>query len=135
MKPIVGILIATLTLLSACQTTISGTIRDETGDPVYTDGKVNVTYLTDNGQTTYILDIATDGSFSTDKELKPGEYLVEPLIPGYEYGSSRITLDSSQTLVFNVKKLALPKIPTFKANPDVKLGRGEGTATITPPMF
>lgn len=129
-------ILALMLVISGCTTTISGEITDSNGQPISFSGKINIVRLDSNAeQKSLIIDIDQRGMFESNADLEEGEYLVEPLIPGYEYGSTRISLTSSQHLKFAVKERPKTKPKTFKANDNLNIGMGAGNANLTPPKY
>ena len=124
-----------LALVTGCSHSITGMITDTTGEPVSVHGKINIIRLGGDNRTTDIVDIETDGSFTSQEDLEPGEYLVEPLIPGYEHGSAKVNLDGSQFLKFTVKKIPQEKATLIQDNQFIRVGRGSGDVNLTPPKY
>ena len=127
----------TLFFLKACATNLSGSVFDLSEKPIYTkDAKINIVPLSPkNGAKAQIISLNKDGSFSTEKDLIEGEYLIEPLIPGYESQSIRTHIKEHVHLKIQLKNLKKADTSTIKANMDVTLGRGAGKASLTPPKY
>lgn len=125
-------------ILSSCATTLTGSLIDEAGQPVKAAyGKVNIVNLANPDSTSsQVIDIDSGGGFKTSAALEPGEYLVEPLVPGYDQKSLRTKIDSSQDITIKMTAVKdAEKNPNIDPNIEVKLGRGSGTTNLTPPTY
>ena len=122
----------------SCATTISGILLNEKEAPVSSnEGKINIIPLSQNSINTppQIIDLDEDGSFETNLQISPGEYLVEPLIPGYVNQSIRTTVSESVYLKIILKSDPPPPGKNITPNMEVKLDRGPGDASLTPPQY
>lgn len=129
------ILMLSLLILPGCATTLSGTVKDQTGQPI-AQGKINIHRLSPSveSENNWLVDIE-DGAYQSADLSDQGEYLIEVLAPGYRLTSQKITVTESQTLNLSLEKLPGKTARGVSANPHVELGRGEGNATIAPPQF
>ena len=121
--------------LCQCKTTVSGKIMSPEGEELtFSEGKVNISSLSDKG-TSEIIDIKKDGYFETQKDILPGDYLVEPLIPGYQSTSMKVNIKSDKKLIIYARPISLKSHHTIEANNNIKEDYGSGDAVITPPKF
>lgn len=124
-------------ILSGCATTIKGKVVPSDAKSPLVGGKVNVQRLdAANGpRLSLVTDLAPDGSFETPGDLPPGEYLVEPLIPGFTSESKTVKTSDGHDLLFKASPLAAPKRSAIGARSDAMPARGEGAAVLTPPQM
>ena len=122
-------------LLYSCATTISGVVLDEANKPVKSnEGKVNIHLLSaSKSPMSIVVDIDESGEFSTSSNLVEGEYLVEPLIPGYRSNAVKLKLVDSQKLTLQTTKLKAVKASIIGTSTNSDVGKGAGEATLTPP--
>lgn len=122
-------------LLSACATTIKGRVVSSDEKTPIRSGKVNVQHLNSSTGTraAFVTDIEADGSFETSGDLPAGEYLVEPLIPGFSSESKTIKAGEGPDLLFKANPILTPKRSSIGASSKALPIRGEGAAVLTPP--
>ena len=134
MKNPYGFLLLT-SLLYGCATSISGVVMDETNRPIKThEGKINIHLLSPSTRPlSIVVDIDAKGEFSTNTNLTEGEYLVEPLIPGYRSDAIKLQLSASQKLTLSATKIGPIKPSTIGTGENSDVGKGAGEASLTPP--
>ena len=121
--------------IQSCRTVISGYIKTPQGDVVYVDdGKVNISRLDKRGFSE-IVSISQDGSFCSQGSIEPGEYLVEPLIPGYQSGSLKVRVRDD--LSVNIQAVPLPakRYKAIMTHDTTNFDQGIGGAIINPPKL
>lgn len=119
--------------LSSCAPSLSGKIFDGKELINSTDGRINVVSLDNDKKSYFIIQVQEDGSFSLDKNIEKGTYLIEALVPGYKILSKKIIIDKSKELRLHLKPLKAKKDLAISVNPEGDTGIGAGKATITPP--
>ncbi|SMF67120.1 hypothetical protein [Pseudobacteriovorax antillogorgiicola] len=122
-------------ILSSCRTTISGYVVSPEGKPIKAErGKVNVSRLDQKGFSE-IVDFGSDGFFETQEEIQPGQYLIEPLIPGYQ--SNSLTVDITEDRQVEIQAVALPpkRSKAIEAYNGITVDQGSGGAIINPPRL
>lgn len=122
-------------LALGCNTTISGHITTPTGKAVYDpQGKVNISRLDKSGFVE-IVNIDKNGHFESDEDIKPGEYLVEPLIPGFQSSSIKVQVKEDQ--VVKIQAIPFPKKRSraIEAHNNIQVDQGSGGAIINPPRL
>lgn len=127
-----------LLMISSCTTTISGTIVQEDGKHINQtkSAKVNISFLDqENSDWNEVVDLDIDGTFTTNKDLQPGYYLVEPLIPGYAINSVRLFVDQDKVIKIIAKPLREQSSKLIQIQKSTKLHRGSGGAQIAPPKL
>ena len=123
--------------LAACAPTLAGHLKGPAGEVVSTpDARVNISSLDGDAADAAILvvPVSSDGQFTTDADLKAGDYLVEALVPGYGLASTKVKVGADEPDVELVlTPLERPKTTAVGVNIKGDAGRGEGGATLTPP--
>jgi hypothetical protein len=124
-----------LGLALGCAPTLAGKLTDQSGEFIASpDARVNITSLKNPEQGSIVVK-ADGGSWSTDSDLEPGDYLVEALVPGYGLVSKRITLGETDELSLVLSRLEKAAPSAIGANMHGEVGRGSGGATLTPPKL
>ncbi len=127
-------LFAVLCIIHGCATNVSGVVVDATGKTLaVSNGKVNIILLTSTEKrVNLIVDIDKNGYFVTKTNLQKGQYLLEPLIPGYKSESIKINIDKTVEVELTATKMTTGKKSVIGVNNDLDPGRGGGSATLTP---
>lgn len=130
-------LLVLLFVLQGCATTITGSIVGENDNPIKAkEGKVNILLLSKSKRKiSHIIDVNENGKFIADENIEPGEYLIEPLIPGYKTTSVKITIKKNIDIKLRAYKSNSIKSSVIGANIDIEEGRGSGGASLTPPKL
>lgn len=120
---------------ASCKTTISGVVTTPSGQAAYDKhGKVNITRL-DNPDFEEIVALDDDGSFESESDLKPGDYLVEPLIPGFQSNSLKVTISEDKHVTIQAIPLPKKKSKAIEAHNMIEVDNGSGGAIINPPRL
>ena len=121
-------------VMAGCTTTISGNLKDHAGQPIFSpDARVNISSLKGAElQEAQVVRVERDGSFLS-QDLKPGQYLVEALVPGFLPESKSVTVDSDQSVVLELKEIETAKAGTIGTGHHVEFSRGSGGADLMPP--
>jgi len=121
-----------------CSSSFSGKVLLLDGvTQVGTDARVNLTRL-DGAIATedvHVIVVAPDGTFSTDKELPTGSYLVEALVPGYKTNSVTIDSATQKTVELKLEPSSRTRASVIGIGNSLDAGRGAGGATLTPPQL
>lgn len=134
MRPLVILTVLGFSL--SCQTKLSGQLLDEQKQPIIVQhGKINLISLETPNKDSHIITLGDDGWFETEDELQPGTYMIEPLIPGYRFLSKKLRIEESQTIHLTLEKIPGSNAKTIDINDHVKVGRGEGEVSLTPPKY
>ena len=82
-----------------------------------------------------IVSLQKDGSFASEEKIAPGEYLVEPLIPGYQSGSLKIKVEDD--LSVNIQAVPMPpkRSKAIMTRDTTNFDQGLGGAVINPPRL
>ena len=130
------ILFGSLVLISiSCKTTISGQVLTPDGNAAYDkQGKINITRLDVTGFEE-IVSMDEDGTFSSESDIQAGEYLVEPLIPGFQSNSKTIVVKEDTTIGFEAIPLPKKRSRAIEAHNSIEVDNGSGGAIITPPRL
>lgn len=121
-------------VMVGCTTTISGNLTDHAGRPIFSpDARVNISSLKGTAlQETQVVRVEKDGSFLS-LDLKPGQYLVEALVPGFLPESKSVKVDSDQSVVLQLQQVETAKAGTIGTGHHVEFSRGSGGADLMPP--
>ncbi len=118
---------------SGCATTISGSIKKSDAEPLE-DATINLSYLGElSGKQTYSAPISSEGEYEVSGKLPDGEYLLEVLIPGYEYTSKKLFISGSKKIDLPVKRITKSRQTGVGANEELPYGRGAGRANLNVP--
>lgn len=122
----------------SCASGISGVIMDLSDNPINEPhAKINITLLSGKTGRPYseIVEVDEDGTFQNSHDLEPGEYLIEPLVPGYQQHSLRVSMKDKIHLKIPLKPIENQKDDLIEPNMGVRIGRGAGSANLTPPKY
>ncbi len=118
-----------------CKTTVSGKIVSPEGDSlVFSEGKINISSLS-HKSFSEVVDIRSDGSFESHHDISPGDYLVEPLIPGFQSTSMKVSIQSDKELTIYARPTSSSSQHMIGTNHNFKEDLGSGDAVINPPKF
>jgi hypothetical protein len=122
-------------LATGCQTSLSGKIVDQAGNPVAAqNGMVNI-QSEKNPEQTIVANIDENGSFTTEGDLEKGRYLIEPLIPGYKGELKHVDLPDTDFVTMQVTPIEKRKSTLFSPNNDLSFQSGEGAVNLSSPQF
>jgi len=136
MKLSILLLIQSAIFFGGCATTITGTIKSESGRPIASqEARVNIAKLDGDGTqaSVEILKPDSQGRFRSNADLSKGRYLIEALVPGHRPASTTIELDGSTQVELIVSPLAAPSVVPVEVHRELDVGRGSGAASLTPP--
>lgn len=134
-------------VFAACAPSLVGKLTDPSGQVVSSsEARVNITSLDSssaaaesNENGVIICKVDGKGRFESGASLKPGTYLIEALVPGYELTSQKVTVEQGKELVLVMKPLTKAKAAPIgiELNSDSSgsSSRGAGDATLTPPQL
>ena len=124
-------------LVSSCTPSLQGQLLTEesvTFDP--SQSKVNVTKIDSPPNAkpfSLVLDVASDGRFTTTEKLAPGTYLVEALVPGFAPASQRLVMEKDTTLTVNLKRTGSTVVSPVGMGDQYNTGSGD--ANLMPPQM
>ena len=125
----------TVIVFSGCVTPLSGEITDSKGQSIEAKhGKVNIIHLGSNGEHSFISKIV-NGKFEIKKDLRPGQYMIETLVPGYETKSTKIQYPDTKKIRLSVKRLGPSQIQNIDIHETQISPAASGTVTLTPPKY
>lgn len=131
-----GLSLIALLLVTGCATSISGHLRTFEGGAVYSDeARVNVVSLVDIEKEPQVLKVEKDGYFKTNESLDKGQYMVEALVPGYKPMSIKLNVEKSESILLKLSPAKKVEKSTIKYHEDLDESRGQGGATLVPPMI
>jgi hypothetical protein len=123
-------------VLSSCSTSISGKLRSFEGNAIYSnEARVNVVSLDSTELEPQVLTVKEDGSFTTSESLEKGQYMVEALVPGYKPMSIKLNVEKSEDILLKLTPSKRVKKNSFKYHEELDESRGQGGATLVPPMI
>ena len=124
-------------VLSSCATTIDGRISAEDSQAgTFKDAAVNLSYLNESkSEGSFSSPLNESGEYKISGDIKPGEYLLEVLVPGHEYVSRRVQLEGSQTIDLKIKKIQTAGEKNISTYENLPIGRGSGRAILSAPQL
>lgn len=128
-------LMATIYALSGCAPTISGNLLSTNGDVIMSpEARVNIVPISSSEDEPQVLEVGSEGEFKTTETLKKGFYLVEALVPGYAPISVKVDVQKSENILLKLSPAKKIKNGSFGYYDELDEGRGQGGATLVPPM-
>lgn len=123
-------------LVFACAPTLSGKLTDPKGAEIADrNARVNVSRLDGDAKDSESLVVPVDqqGTFTIDKDLPEGSYLLEAIVPGYEVASKNVDVEGRQRVTLTLKRLPRPETTPIEADDNPNANRGQGGASLAPP--